>query len=657
MEWQESKLMKMECKAKDIDFSDLNAQSATYDENENESLILKNDASYSSSKYAIMSCYVKLSTSETTFCPECHQLLSGTIKFKPSNGCSESEAVKETRMTSLMWQEALTSNLAPEFKMTSVCVYDKKGHFVSISKGLIEDGIPIYLSGTLHNISNHEEQLKVDRIGPLVSWEKPLGWKSPLIVLSTELEGKTIKYHILSTEFTKEYKEALQKCIFVERYWNSKPWMKRQPTKRNSRSVNYDSDFEDSSDEDFLLPSKKKKTTKVVRKSGKGILESFGKEPGYGSPLIDLLPAKNIASADALASFLCFVFERQTMWSNRRKGKKILTSNPVLAEKFFTNMYRELDKGTIYFRRHVNQIGLKGVASNERTIDVNLVSNILFKSIIYRLLNKRDTFIDFGGIPDLGTLPKFLKFLRRRKSQGAVIFTAAHQNMGFDRLIKTYGFVQKNILKLTSDVVTAAKRRSTKMCFEAILKIPNVGNFFAHQILCDLLECKILGPNVSEDQWVCLGPGAKNGLRRIFALESTEEELKYTRLIRELCSLKGSKSGFLRLGMEFPAFLQKPLSLKTIEHALCEFSKYFRYATNDSVSGRTYQSKGDQDKISNNGLCANNEDLIKCLLCDITFQQFCNTYSMNDDHAFLCKVCLDNETSWASEDFKYQEEE
>ena len=85
-----------------------------------------------------------------------------------------------------------------------------------------------------------------------------------------------------------------------------------------------------------------------------------------------------------------------------------------------------------------------------------------------------------------------------------------------------------------------------------------------------MLECKILGSNVSEDQWVCLGPGAKHGLRRIFDLESAEE-LEYTRLIRDLCSFKGPNSGFERLGIEFPALLEKPLSLKNIEHTLSKY--------------------------------------------------------------------------------------
>ena len=388
----------------------------------------------------------------------------------------------------------------------------------------------------------------VENIGPLVEWKKPFGIKSPLIVMSTEVENKVIKYHIHSNDFTNEYQEALQKSIFVDTISKPKTWMIAK--KRKSRCI--DSDFEDSSecsDDDFILPQRKKmKIAKAVKKPGKSlpktatILKSFHKEPGFGDSLIELLPKSDKKSSDALASFLCFVFERQTMWTKRRKGCKTLTSNRVLAEKFFTNMYRELDTGSIFLRSQVNQTDMKGI---KKTIDMKLVQKILFKVVVYRLINNRQTFMDFGGLPDIHNFSKFRKFLGKRRSEGLVIFTAAHQNNGFSRLMLSCQFLKDNISKLSSDLVAAAKKRSLKMCFEVVRTIPYVGDFFANQILCDLLECRIFGSNVSEDQWGCLGPGAKHGLRRIFDFESSEE-LKYTRLLRDLCSLDGPKSSWSR---------------------------------------------------------------------------------------------------------------
>ena len=97
-----------------------------------------------------------------------------------------------------------------------------------------------------------------------------------------------------------------------------------------------------------------------------------------------------------------------------------------------------------------------------------------------------------------------------------------------------------------------------------------MGGFFAWQILCDLLEARVLG-KCCDNQWTILGPGAKNGLGRIFG---GRHSLALVRVMRDLCSLSGSSSGFQALGITFPAFLGKPLSLKNVEHALCEYNKF-----------------------------------------------------------------------------------
>ena len=65
-----------------------------------------------------------------------------------------------------------------------------------------------------------------------------------------------------------------------------------------------------------------------------------------------------------------------------------LTDNLVLEVKWFTNMYRELDRGTIYFKQQMMKTSLKGVKINLKKISENLMKEILFKSILYRLLNR-----------------------------------------------------------------------------------------------------------------------------------------------------------------------------------------------------------------------------------------------------------------------------
>ena len=99
------------------------------------------------------------------------------------------------------------------------------------------------------------------------------------------------------------------------------------------------------------------------------------------------------------------------------------------------------------------------------------MKEILFKSILYRLPNRVETFLDFGGIPNLSSLSKFLNYLNERKENNETMFTAAHQNMG---LHKTLEFVKKNISSVTTKVVAGARQTSNRACFCLVTRAPNI---------------------------------------------------------------------------------------------------------------------------------------------------------------------------------------
>ena len=161
------------------------------------------------------------------------------------------------------------------------------------------------------------------------------------------------------------------------------------------------------------------------------ILESFNSREGVGASLYPLLPQQK-ESCDAVAAFLMFVLERQRVWKKKQKGRQQLTQNKVLSTQWFTNMYRELDRGTMYMRHCLLQTELKNTTPSHN-IDPELAQRVLFKSIVYRLINKVDTFVDFGGLPAQEEYTTFENFLSNKKAQGETIFTAAHQNMGYNR--------------------------------------------------------------------------------------------------------------------------------------------------------------------------------------------------------------------------------
>ena len=54
-----------------------------------------------------------------------------------------------------------------------------------------------------------------------------------------------------------------------------------------------------------------------------------------------------------------------------------------------------------------------------------------------------------------------------------------------------------------------------------------------------------------------------------------------------LCVQSGPQSGFAALGINFQVFLGKSLCLKNVEHALCEYDKYYRSALSIQIKEKS----------------------------------------------------------------------
>jgi len=115
-----------------------------------------------------------------------------------------------------------------------------------------------------------------------------------------------------------------------------------------------------------------------------------------------------------------------------------------------------------------------------------------------------------------------------------------------------------------------------------IKSIPNVGPFFAWQILCDLTDASVITVN-SLDYWAELGPGACKGWMYIFQCSLSEQ---FSLMKKLFVITKQTDRKFSSLSIP-PALTIK---CKLVEHALCEFSKYCRTSTQDLGANNENQS-------------------------------------------------------------------
>jgi hypothetical protein len=317
----------------------------------------------------------------------------------------------------------------------------------------------------------------------------------------------------------------------------------------------------------------------------------------------------------SVKGFWAFCALRQTAYWNKALGRPAPHSgDPAIARYHFCNVYREADKGTIWFHeQHGGELRLPA---------------LIFCSVAYRLVNRLDTFKAWGGLAHREHLDTgdWLGYLRTRQATGERVFTGRHLNVG----LKNYC----GALRWLTEPVEAGGRAGTRLddglapvvsaagalaeVVGALAQVPGVGRFFSWQIACDLLEAGRLDHVEDRNDWCEMGPGATRGIALVFgdeelarnresasapitrakaalalrrALELRDGQAEHvTAEAQEADLLDGSRpqrwAGGRRFWLMPPKQAPGPMALKNVEHALCEYARYI-----DRLAGKTGEVK------------------------------------------------------------------
>jgi hypothetical protein len=255
------------------------------------------------------------------------------------------------------------------------------------------------------------------------------------------------------------------------------------------------------------------------------------------------------------------------------------TKDPILRDLKFTNVYRELDRGTMWYNENIasNYYDTKKTVHREADL-ANAEMELIWQTILYRLLNRIETF-EAVGVPTLEDYDatKFKNSLIALEKQGKSVFTSAHLTLPtrviggskIDKYIEVLDYVHEMIVELHQVVESCT---SMKELHENLQIIPCVGPFISYEVCTDFAMVGLTP--FDEDSWANAGPGAKVGIRIIFpdpSHISLEDAIKKLRVEQEI--------HFKRLGLDFPYLTingkVKPLTLRAIEHSLCEYGKYW----------------------------------------------------------------------------------
>lgn len=299
-----------------------------------------------------------------------------------------------------------------------------------------------------------------------------------------------------------------------------------------------------------------------------------------------------------MIDFWRFVALRQAAYWRRERGQgPPYSDDPAIARYHFCNVYREADRGTRWFQSHRTP--------SPDDSPVGLISHEIWQSVVYRLVNRISTFEAYGRIPQFEEGDAWLQFLIDRMGAGEKIFTGRHLNRGYAYYAATVSYLEDSGLFDVSCAVLDAG--SLEAVCRQLTTIPNVGRFFAWQVTCDLVESDALPRYSDSDTWAMLGPGAVNGARLV-DLSHLDGKTQFSESLRAemVWPLAATHAHSAReclwvarmlqedqarcleeVGMELvpPPEAPGPMSLKNVEHALCEYARYVRASNPANAAG------------------------------------------------------------------------
>lgn len=297
-----------------------------------------------------------------------------------------------------------------------------------------------------------------------------------------------------------------------------------------------------------------------------------------------------------MEQFFEFALERHRIYNRRAAGaKRPWTSDPVLHKYRFTNVYRELDATTVWFRENVRE-------KNDNTPEV------LLATVLFRWFNRVKTgeaiFCQLYGDSSGSARTPWRHLMVHEHEEAMEILGSAIRSYCRRGPYVTGAYIIKSpngrdklsgVLDCVSTFMRhhqlhrirgresatgwreAAQwmesgRGSVKMeeVWEWLRRFPYMGNFMAYEVVTDLRHTYLLRDAPDIMKWANPGPGAMRGLNRLHGRQLSNTSSK-SRFIREMRQLLEASDTMWPNSDEFP-----PLEMRDVEHTLCEFDKYQR---------------------------------------------------------------------------------
>ena len=260
-----------------------------------------------------------------------------------------------------------------------------------------------------------------------------------------------------------------------------------------------------------------------------------------------------------------YMIERHSIYERRAEGQPYpWTEDPILNEYSFCNVYRELDRVTIWIRENWRE----PYADHP---------NLPFAMAMARQINWPDTLEEIG-FPEHWNPERIKAIMQGRMNRKEKVYTGAYMltgTLGGTKVEQTIDKILTPLYEMPPRIIN----NSLEETWKRYLPYPGFSGFMAYEVVTDLRHTKHLENAEDIMTWANPGPGAKRGLNRIHGrpLNHTQPRRHFINEMKELLYLCN--------------MAPLPLEMRDIEHCLCEFDKYERVRLGQGKPRAKYKPK------------------------------------------------------------------
>lgn len=264
-----------------------------------------------------------------------------------------------------------------------------------------------------------------------------------------------------------------------------------------------------------------------------------------------------------------FIIERHKIYLRREAGEvKPWTADPLLQRYRFTNVYRELDKETVWI--HDNWMAPH---SNK---------NMWFAALVARHIN---------WSPTLAALPypvpwdpkAFLKAMDERARSGEQLFTGAYminQSIPGGKGMTKHAYLERHIFSPSwkqRDNIAPVPGDTLDYAHIKLMHMRGLGSFMAAQVIADVKHTWLLTQAPDWFDWAASGPGSRRGMNLLLGKDedSLWKEEHWRACLQWLRPI---------VNEQLPRGWKK-LDGQNLQNCLCEFSKIIRGYSRTKFNG------------------------------------------------------------------------